>query len=206
MTSNKKLVLAGLVAAVGLALFFAYGRDAKITNYPPKDGPIVAFGDSLVEGVGANKGGDLVSLLSNMIKEPIANLGVSGNTSADALARIDRVLEKEPRLVIVLLGGNDFLRKVAREETFANLRQIVRKIQSKGAIVLLLGVRSNLLADNAAEYYEALAKETGSAYVPDVLDGIFGDSRYMADSIHPNSQGYARVAERVYPVLFKLLK
>jgi lysophospholipase L1-like esterase len=105
----------------------------------------------------------------------------------------------------VLLGGNDFLRKVPRDTTYANLKMIISNIQEKGSAVLLLGVRGGLLSDNADEMYEDLARETKSAYVPDVLDGLFGDSRFMSDSIHPNNEGYKRMAERIYPILSNLL-
>lgn len=196
----------GVIVAIGIVVFLIFGREREIKNYPPKQGPVVAFGDSLVEGVGSSKGNDFVSILSRKIDEPIINLGVSGNTTADGLKRIDEVLVTEPRLVMVLLGGNDFLRKVPRKETFDNLKTIVTRIQERGAIVVLLGVRGGLFTDSADGLYEDLAKETGSAYVSNVLDGLFADSRYMSDAIHPNDTGYIKVADRVYPILEKLVK
>lgn len=173
---------------------------------PLGDGPIVAFGDSLVAGYGATSGKDFISLLSARIGEPIINMGVPGDTTTDGLARIDDVIAREPRAVILLLGGNDFLRKVPRNQAFANLKAIIQKLQASGARVLLLGVRGGLLADNASSDFKKLARETGVEFVPDVLDGLFADSRYMYDSIHPNDAGYAKVAERVYPALAKILR
>lgn len=205
---NKRLLytIAGIVAIV-IASVFIFSRSSDIRNYPPKgDGPIVAFGDSLVEGVGATKGNDLVSLLSKKIGEPIENLGVSGNTTAEALSRVDEALKLRPRAAIVLLGGNDFLQKKPISETFANLRSIVAKFQDGGAVVLLLGVRSGLFNDEADDYYRKLADETSSAYVEDVLSGLVADSRYMSDAVHPNDAGYARIAERIYPVLARILR
>lgn len=196
------ILLAVLVIIVG---FFVL-RDREIVNYPPKEGPIVAFGDSLVVGVGSSKGKDFISLLSTKVGMPIINLGVSGDTTAGGLSRIDEVLKKEPSIVIVVLGGNDFLRKVPREETFSNLRQIVRRIQSEGSIVVLVGVRDGLLSDRADELYEALAEETGSVYVSNILEGLFGDQRYMSDSVHPNDVGYEIIAERLEPVIGDLLR
>jgi acyl-CoA thioesterase I len=203
---QRKIYVVGGLVAILVALFFIFSGKADIKNYPPKDGPIVAFGDSLVQGVGASNGNDLVSLLSAKIGEPIINLGVSGNTTAQGLARIDEVLEKEPRLVILLLGGNDYLRKVPLGETFSNLRRIITRLQSQGAVILLLGVRGGLISDKFDSYYEDLAEETGSAHVSDVLDGLIADQRYMSDAIHPNDVGYARIAERIYPVLKKLVQ
>lgn len=203
---KKILISCGVIVAIIIAIFVIFGGEPNIKNYPPKQGPIVAFGDSLVEGVGSSKGNDFVSILSRKINEPIINLGVSGNTTVDGLERIDEVLVTEPRIVIVLLGGNDFLRKVPRKETFDNLKTIVTRIQERGAIVILLGVRGGLFSDSANGLFEELAEETGSAYVSNVLQGLFADSRYMFDAIHPNDTGYIRVADKVYPVLEKLLK
>ncbi len=198
------LVLFAGIAVIAGAFFIFMGSD-KVTNYPPKEGSIVAFGDSLVAGYGSTKGNDFVSLLSKGLGEEIINLGVSGDTTAGGLARIDSALNREPKITILLLGGNDFLRKVPREETFSNLRTIISKLQERGSIVVLLGVRGGLLSDSADGYYKDLAEETGSAYVEDILDGLFGDARYMSDSIHPNDAGYLKIAERLYPVLRNLL-
>lgn len=204
MNSKTVYIIGSLIVVV--ALFVVFGGAPDIRNYPPKDGPIVAFGDSLVAGVGASKGKDFVSLLSQRVGEPIRNLGVSGDTTAMGLARIDDAISLEPRIAIILLGGNDFLRKVPRPEVFANLRAIIDRLQARGTIVLLLGVRGGLFTDSADGLYEDLTKETGSAYVENILLGLFGDQKYMSDSIHPNDTGYARIAERVYPVLANLIK
>ncbi len=202
---NKILVSGALILVVISLVIFVRGNE-KIKNYPPKDGPIVAFGDSLVAGVGSTPGNDFVSVLSTKIGEPIINLGISGDTTAGGLARIDSLLDENPRVVILLLGGNDFIRKVPREETFSNLRTFIDKIQAGGSAVVLLGVRGGLISDSADELFEDLAKETGSAYVPNVLSGLFADSRYMSDAIHPNDAGYAKVADKVYKVLKDVIK
>jgi acyl-CoA thioesterase I len=203
MKKNILIFLAIFAVSIGSYLVL---RDTEITNYPPKDGPIVAFGDSLVAGNGSTDGNDFVSVLSRGMGEEIINLGVPGDTTAGGLSRIDSVLKKEPRITILLLGGNDFIRKVSREETFSNLRNIISKLQESGSIVVLLGVRGGLLSDSADGLYENLAEETGSAYVPNVLGGLFGDARYMSDSIHPNDAGYRKIAERIYPVLKDLMR
>ncbi len=206
--TNKRIFLEVAIGAVAIwATFAFFGRGSDITNYPPKDGPVVFFGDSLVEGVGATSGNDLPALLSRMVSRNIVNLGVSGDTTVDGLARIDRALiDHKPSVLVVLLGGNDYLRKVPIDETFANLRTIIVRAQATGAITVVLGVRGGILGDPFADRYREVARETGSAYVPDVLDGLLGDNRYMDDAIHPNDQGYLRIAERVYPVLKKVIK
>lgn len=202
----NKIFLSGVLVFIVILLFVFLRGNEKIKNYPPKDGPIVAFGDSLVAGTGSTFGNDFVSVLSTKIGESITNLGIPGDTTASGLSRLDSLLDEDPRIVILLLGGNDFIRKVPREETFSNLRLIINKIQAQGSMVLLLGVRGGLISDNADEFFEDLAKETGSAYVPNVLSGLFADSRYMSDAIHPNNAGYAKVADKVYKVLKDTLK
>ena len=203
---NKKLSIIGGAIFVVIILFFVFKDSSIIKNYPPQQGPIVAFGDSLVFGYGATPGNDFVSILSRKIGEPIINLGVSGDTTAGGLERVNEVVSEKPRITLVLLGGNDFLRKVDRAQSFNNLRLIISRIQDSGSIVVLLGVRGGLLINSADGLYEDLAKETHSAYVPDVLNGLFADSRYMFDGMHPNDRGYAKIADKIYPILSKLLR
>jgi lysophospholipase L1-like esterase len=106
----------------------------------------------------------------------------------------------------VLLGGNDYLRRVPKENTFENLAKIIEKIQSRGAIVLLLGVRGGLLGDQYDSSFEDLAKRYHTAFVSNVLDGLLGRSEYMSDEIHPNDSGHRIIADRAYPVLGGLIR
>jgi acyl-CoA thioesterase-1 len=164
------------------------------------------FGDSLVQGVGASPGNDLVSTLSTMLNNPIVNSGRSGDTTADGLARVSEVANNNPKLVIIILGGNDALKGMSPDETFSNLEKIVTEIHSSGAIVVLLGVRGGLFNDPYAKRFEDLSKKLHTAFVPDILSGLIGREQYMADTVHPNDVGYQKIAERVYPVVSKLLK
>jgi len=169
-----------------------------------RDGPVVAFGDSLVHGTGSS-GGGFVKLMESRLGRPILNLGVPGNTTADGLERLDDVIDRHPSVVILLLGGNDYLRQVPREETFANLALIIERLQAEGCAVLLVGVRGGLIRDNFAEHFRQLADRYRTAYVHDVLDDTLGVSGYMADQVHPNDAGYRVIADRLYPVLARML-
>ncbi len=203
----NKTIIGVLVAVVLLALgaFFLFHTNNTYTPsaLPPKT--IVAFGDSLVSGVGATYGNDFVSLLSKDIGQPIINLGVPGNTTADGLGRLEAVIEKHPDVVIVLLGGNDALRRVPTSDTFANLKSIIKELQASGAKVLLLGIQGNVLSDPYEKEFKSLAKETDVAYVSNVLEGLFGNAKYMSDTIHPSDLGYRKIADRVRPVLTEVL-
>lgn len=202
---SKLLIILGVLFLCILA-YFLLRDDTRIINYPPKEGPIVAFGDSLVRGVGSPETEGFVLTLSSKIGEPIINKGVPGNTTTDGLARIDTVLESNPRIVLVLLGGNDRLRQIPTEQTIKNLRLIISKIQESGAVVVLLGVRGNLLTGRFDEEIEKLAHEMGAKFVPNVLDGIFGNQQLMFDSAHPNRDGYTLIAEKVYKVIATVLQ
>jgi len=198
-----------LIVGVGLAVLsspWACWPGNPRAARPTAGTTVVAFGDSLVAGRGAQSGRDFVSVLSKRLGVPIINAGHSGDTTRAALARLDSdVLSRDPRIAIVLLGGNDYLRRVPIEETFANLTTIVDEIRSRGAAVVLVGVSVGMLSDPYAERYESLARQTTAALVPDILGGIIGHGDLMSDAIHPNEQGYGIMADRLEPVLRELL-
>ena len=205
MVTRRTLAIGAVVAAVAIAWLRTPGLPRAAA--PTTGQRIIAFGDSLVEGRGATPGKDFVSLLARRLGTPIENAGRSGDTTASALARLDRdVLSRNPRVVIVLLGGNDFLRRVPTAETFHNLSTIVDRIRSRGAAVVLVGVSVGLLSDSYGDEYEQLARRASAGLVPDVLDGILGRGDRMSDAIHPNDEGYRVMAERIEPAVRALLQ
>jgi len=204
MNIRKLIIILIIVAAVSTVIYF-FPKN-KIANYPSDGNDIIAYGDSLVQGVGSTNFGDFVSLLSKKIGKPIINLGHSGDTTADGLARIDELDKYKPKVVLLLLGGNDYLKKIPQNETENNLIKMIKNIQARGAIVLLLGVRGGLLNDRFESMYSDLSNKYDTAYVSDILKGLVFDTKYMSDAIHPNNTGYNLIAEKVYPSLIKLLK
>lgn len=161
---------------------------------------VIAFGDSLTQGVGATVGEDYVSQLERNLGYRVINAGVSGNTSSDARLRFDTdVLAKDPRVVIILLGGNDALQNVSPDVTFANLTYFIDTLQERGTGVILVGIRGGLQNAAYKRRFPELAKEKNIAYVPDILDGIFGEKDLMSDSIHPNAKGYSLFVPRIAP-------
>lgn len=176
-----------------------------ITNYPSSGTDIVAFGDSLVQGVGSTKGNDFISILSKKIGKPIVNLGVSGNTTRDGISRLSELDKYNPKVVILLLGGNDYLKKVPKEETFNNLQTIINHLHKKGSVVILLGVRGGLLVDNFKDDFKKISEKNNTAFVSNVLDNLIGNNELMSDAIHPNDKGYKIISDRVYAVLKDLI-
>jgi lysophospholipase L1-like esterase len=146
-------------------------------------------------------------VLSRRLGTTIVNAGQSGDTTGAALVRLERdVLALNPRIVVVLLGGNDYLRRIPTKETFANLDSIVDQIREHGAAVVVVGVAVGLMTDPYRAEYEALAERRSAGLVPDILDGIIGHADLMSDSIHPNGRGYAMIADRLEPILRDLTR
>ncbi len=181
----------------------------NITNLDSGTGKqAIALGDSITAGYGLTPQQAYPSLVSKKLSLPILNRGVSGDTTAMGLDRLHSdVIEEDPWLVIVGLGGNDFLRKVPKTETEQNLRKIVTSIQARGAIVVLLGMNLGLFKDEYKDLYQRVASDTGSYLIPQVLKGIIDDSRYrQEDIIHPNQAGQEILATRIAEALKSLLE
>lgn len=197
-----------IVALVTVGVWYQWSKRMvtfTYTNYPPQGENIVAFGDSLIEGVGASTGNDFPSQLARLIGRPVENMGVSGNTTRDGVRRLPDVLAREPDIVILLFGGNDYLRRIPSEETFKNLAAIVDGLNEQGVLVVMLGVRGGVLSDAYANAYEQLAQEKNVAFIPNILKGLLGDDELMADTIHPNDKGYEKIAQKVADVLVPLV-
>ncbi len=196
--------------AIGLAVLagcWLLRSDRPHAAKPTSGSNIIAFGDSLVAGRGATDGHDFVSVLSGRIGVPIINAGRNGDTAGSALERLDEdVLARNPRVVIVLLGGNDFIRRVPTEETFDSLTTIVERIRRRGSAVVLVGLSVGFFTDSYGERFEALARRASAGLVPDILGDIRGHPDRMSDAIHPNDAGYRMIADRIEPVLRDLLR
>ena len=192
-----------------LLLLTGCGRDEynDVRNINSAGQAIICFGDSLTEGVGASQGEDYPSVLSRLIAAPVVNAGHRGDTTADALNRLARdVLEKNPRLVILLLGGNDFLRQVPVGDTRKNMETIVQRIQERGAMVVITGMKLGLFTDEYGAMMENIAEKFGALLVPQITKGILTDSKLKSDPIHPNGAGYRLIAERIAEKIKPLLE
>ena len=208
MVIDRRLLIA-LAAAAALFLAWALWPSpySKVANLDSRGTNIIAFGDSLTAGYGARPGEDYPSRLSARIGLPILNAGVSGDTTDMALARIDKdVLSQNPRVVIVGLGGNDFLRSMDIGETERNLRTIVHRIHGSGAMIILLGFSFPSLQLDYHKMYERIASEERCLLVPHIMRGIETDPNLKSDSVHPNAAGYQLMADRLAGPLTKLIK
>ena len=183
-------------------LLIGCSKAPEVKNLDSRGGSIICLGDSLTSGVGAEPGQDYPSLLSGYLNRKVINAGVSGDTTRDALKRIKKdVMEQNPQMVIIILGGNDFLQKLPKEETFQNLEKIVDLVQSGGAAVTLAEVKTGLLNNPYLSGFRNLARQKKTLLIPNILKGIVGNPDLMSDTIHPNARGYAVMAKRIYETI-----
>ncbi len=179
---------------------------------------IVAFGDSLTAGYGLSPAESYPSLLQKMLdadgfKYEVVNAGVSGDTSAGGVRRIDWSLDAGGvRFVILELGANDFLRGQPVTETRKNLSAIIERSKSRGARVLLAGMYTPTEVGSGYEQqidegFKSLAKEQDVTLIPFFLEGVAGKAELnQQDGIHPNAEGTRLVAATVYRYLKPMLE
>lgn len=166
------------------------------------DGLILAFGDSLTFGTGADPSESYPAVLAGLSGRTVIRSGVPGELSEDGLARLDDVLdEHSPALVLLCHGGNDLLRKRPRAAAEANLREMIARIRASGAEVVLLGVPRPALLLSPAEFYDRIAEEMAVPYLRDSLSDILSDAALKADAAHPNAAGYDRLARDLHALL-----
>ena len=199
----KKTVL---FLCIFCSILYGCSKDRNIKNIGSQGRNIICFGNSLTSGVGASPGNDYPSVLVKNIEFPVINAGRAGDTTEDGLRRIVQdVLNRDPRLVIVQFGGNDFLRGIPKEKTLKNLDKIVKNIQDAGAMVVLVEVRTTLIGDQYLPGFKKIAKQRAAYLIPDVLKGIMTNPNLKSDHIHPNDEGYEIMAARILKAIKSLL-
>ncbi len=177
---------------------------------------ILMFGTSLTQGLGLPPGTELPAVLQKKFAAAgtpvqVINAGVSGDTSADGLSRIDWSLADHPDAAIVELGSNDALRGIDPAQTERNIAAILTKLRAAHVPVLLLGMKAprNLGAQYDTAFdaiYPKLARQFGDALYPFVLEGVALDPKLnQADGIHPNPAGVQVIAARLFHYVQKLI-
>ncbi len=179
---------------------------------------ILFFGNSLTAGYGIDEEDAFPALIQDRIDSlgmdyRVINAGLSGETTASGLSRLDWFLEEQPDLFILELGGNDGLRGISLEETRKNLRGIISQVREKypETQIVLAGMQipPNMGTEYAADFrsmYAQIAAETGVALIPFLLEGVAGDPELnLPDGIHPTEEGHLLVAETVWQYLQPLL-
>jgi len=173
------------------------GRQPKIAKLSGSS-VVVAFGDSLTAGTGANKNESYPAVLADLIGCRVVNAGIPGEESSEALLRLPSVLEKEgANLVILCEGGNDMLNKQRDEVIIRNLNDMVTMVHSAGADVILIGVPRPGLSLHVPSFYQQIAEKNAIPYDSETIVQILSSLSLKSDYVHPNAEGYKRLAEAV---------
>jgi acyl-CoA thioesterase-1 len=197
-SAKHNSVVAGIYLLV-LACVFSGCTRSNIANLESEGKNIICFGDSITIGFGAENGQDYPAALSKMTNVPVVNAGINGDTSREAIRRIDTdVLQKEPLLVIIEFGGNDFLNKTPVQETMNNIEEMIKIIQAKGAMVAIADISTFLVMSDYGKEFKRLSQKYRTILIPGILNGIITDPQLKSDFVHPNSKGYQLIAHRVY--------
>ncbi len=193
------------ISALLAAAFTACSKTAPHAALPAGS-TILALGDSLTAGYAADAEAAYPAVLASLTGWQIINGGVSGNTSAQALARLPALMRRQPQLVLVSIGGNDFLRKVPEADTRSNIRQIVQQIKAAGVPAVLVAVpyfTTGALFGRLSEHpmYEELAAELNVPLFKGAWAEVLGNKKLKSDQIHANAQGYRVFAEKMWAFL-----
>jgi acyl-CoA thioesterase-1 len=206
------LVNIGCAVGAALALALLLGGGAAAAT-PPR---VVVFGDSLTAGLGLAPNeaypARLQAILAGEgVAAEVVNAGVSGDTTADGLERLDWTMADHPDAVLVELGANDALRGIDPKLTYANLDRILGKLKASGAKVMLMGMLAppNWGRDYQQEFdaiYRKLAAKYQVPLYPFILDGVAMDPGLnQSDGLHPNAKGAEIIAEKLAPLVARLL-
>ncbi|MBK8815330.1 MAG: arylesterase [Methylococcaceae bacterium] len=186
-------------------LFCGCSKPQKSVDKLPGDAVILAFGDSLTYGTGASSEHDYPHVLAQLSRREVINEGVPGEISADGLKRLPVLLDEyQPKLLILIHGGNDLLKKIPKPITEKNLDEMIAAAKSRGIQVVLAGVpEPGLILLESSPFYKTIAARNDLLVDLDSLPSILGDNDLKSDLIHPNDEGYRRLATNIYELLIK---
>jgi len=186
---------------VVLLLILGCGERPKLERLP-NDAVVLAFGDSLTSGIGASEDESYPAQLEKMIGRRVVRAGVPGDVTAQALERLPGALDEHaPRLLLLCIGGNDFLRRLGNQQAEHNVREMVKLAQSRGIAVLLIGTPEPGFTVSPPAFYAGIAKQYRLPYEEGIIGQVLKDRTLKADPIHPNARGYRAIAERLAETL-----
>jgi len=221
-----------LIGRLGLILLllsvFGCGEETPATSAPkapavpaeqtavPRDGVIVAVGDSLTAGYRVAENQAYPAILQQRLDRDdynyqVINSGISGETSSGTLARLDWVLTLKPDIIILETGANDGLRGIDLQLTRDNLDRIVTRLRAEGIVVVLAGMKmvKNLGEPFTREFeslYAVIAAKHDVILIPFFLEGVAANRQLnQTDGIHPTEEGYRRVVDHLYPFVVKAI-
>jgi acyl-CoA thioesterase-1 len=166
---------------------------------------ILAFGDSLTYGTGADKNQSYPAVLSKLTGRTVINAGIPGEVSAQGRDRLPALLDRHrPELLLLCHGGNDLLRRINAAVTRTNIESMIEAATQRNIPVLLIGVpKPGLMFLDAADIYSEIAEKYELVYEGDILPDVESDNALKSDQIHPNADGYQRIAAAIYQLMTK---
>lgn len=192
----------GVLGLVLLLLLTACGTDHPKLPRLSQDAVVLAFGDSLTYGTGAAEKDSYPAVLQSLILRTVVRAGVPGEVTADGLVRLsDALAEHTPKLLILCHGGNDLLRNLGEQQAAANIRAMITLARTQGVNVVLVGVPKAGLLLSSAEFYQKIAQEFAIPYEAAALSDILASRALKSDTVHPNAQGYRKLAEALASLL-----
>jgi lysophospholipase L1-like esterase len=180
-----------------IAASAACGDKTRLSRLP-EDAVVLAFGDSLTYGTGASESDSYPAQLEKLIGRRVVRAGVPGEVTAQALARLPGALDEHaPRLLLLCIGGNDFLRRLGNAQAEANVREMVRLARSRNIEVLLIGIPEPGISVSPPAFYAEVATQFKLPYEESVIGEVLRDASLKSDPIHPNGRGYGVIAGRL---------
>jgi len=184
-------------------LLISCGKGPQLPPLASTD-TVLAFGDSLTFGTGANPSESYPAQLQLLIGRKVVNAGVPGEISADGLRRLpDAIEESNPKLLVLCHGGNDFLQKLGEAQAAANVRAMIRLAKDRGIAVVLIATPKPGLSITPPDFYAEIAKEFAIPFNDGALTSILRDNELKSDFVHPNARGYAQLAQSVAGLIRK---
>jgi lysophospholipase L1-like esterase len=200
--SRLTSIAAMLLLAIGLGACSDYKLQAQL---PPlsADAVILAFGDSLTFGTGADKEQSYPAVLAQLTGLTVINAGMPGEVTTQGVRRLPALLDRyKPQLLLLCHGGNDLLRKTASAVTRNNLEKMITEADQRDIPTLLIGVpQPALMFLEAAPIYNEIAEQRGLVYEGEILPEVEADNQLKSDRIHPNAEGYRRMADAISQLL-----
>jgi acyl-CoA thioesterase-1 len=196
--------LTGMVGLLLLATWLGACSDNK-PRLPllSADAVILAFGDSLTFGTGADNEQSYPAVLAQLTGITVINAGIPGEVTAQGVRRLPALLDRyKPQLLLLCHGGNDLLRKTGTTMARANIEKMIAAADQRDIPTLLIGVpQPALLFLEAAPLYTEIAEQYGLVYEGEILPEVAADNTLKSDRIHPNAEGYRRMADAISQLL-----
>lgn len=199
---NRRGFLVRSFAIAVSAVAGACSRSSPRLSRLDADATVLAFGDSLTFGTGANEAESYPAQLESLIGRRVIGAGVPGEVTSAGLERLPALLdEHKPQLLVLCLGGNDLLRRMDEGALASNLRAMIQLARDRGIGVVLVAVPRPALLSSAPELYTQIANEMKVPLEADVIKDVLYDQSLKSDPIHPNAKGYRKIAEAIAKLL-----